>query len=156
MNSELISRNLLPLRPLTSMKNISSNEKIPSLPILIQLCLYPDENESLNVIKSLFSSNYSYSPNVSDQFHCNALMYTLRYQRYRLFHFLIEETSIHLNLRATDKQGNTILHYAVVYDGFHFEILEKLIEKCNQYKIDIDQRNQFGFTPLLLGMILNH
>jgi ankyrin repeat protein len=78
-------------------------------------------------------------------------MYTLRYQRYQLFDFLLNEKSLDLNLRSKDRQGNTILHYAIIYGKNNALIMENLIEIFNKFGIDNDQRNIFGFTPLLLG-----
>ena len=34
------------------------------------------------------------------------------------------------------------------------QIMENLIEKFNKFGIDIDERNIFGFTPLLLAILL--
>jgi hypothetical protein len=127
-----------------------SNNIIP-IPVLIQLCVYPDENYAYQTMKILFSKRYHYSANVCDEFGCNVLMYTLRYQRYHLFNYLLNEISLDLNLRAKDRQGNTILHYAIIYGRDNTQIMENLIEKFKKFGIDIDERNHFGFTPLLLG-----
>ena len=78
-------------------------------------------------------------------------MYVLRFQRFRLFDVLLQEVAVDLNFAAKDRLGNTILHYAVVYARDRPKIMEKLIDKFNQFKIDVDQRNRSGFTPLLLG-----
>lgn len=136
--------------------SLTSNQSKTSIsyPILIQLSIYPDEDYSYETMKILFSSRYNYSPNVSDEFGCNLLMYTLRYQRYKLFDFLLNEISINLNFRSKDQQGNNILHYAIIYGKNHLDIIEKLIEKFQKFSIDIDERNIFGFTPLLLGKYL--
>jgi len=80
-------------------------------------------------------------------------MYTLRYQRYQLFDFLLNDISLDLNLRSKDRQGNTILHYAIIYGKNDTQIMENLINKFNQFGIYIDERNVLGFTPLLLGKI---
>jgi ankyrin repeat protein len=129
----------------------SLSSSIQSKPVLIQLCIYPNEEYACQTMKILFSSRYNYSPNVCDEFGCNVLMYTLRYQRYRLFYFLLNEISSDLNLRSKDQQENTILHYAIIYGKNDTQIMENLIEKFNKFGIDIDERNIFGFTPLLLG-----
>jgi ankyrin repeat protein len=78
-------------------------------------------------------------------------MYTLRYQRYHLFNYLLNEITLELNLRSKDRQGNTIIHYAIIYGKDDPTIIENLIEKFNKFGIDTDERNIFGFTPLLLG-----
>jgi ankyrin repeat protein len=80
-------------------------------------------------------------------------MYTLRYQRYQLFDFLLNDISLDINLRSKDRQGNTILHYAIIYGKNDTQIMENLITKFNQFGIYIDERNVLGFTPLLLGKI---
>jgi ankyrin repeat protein len=122
------------------------------IPFLIQLCISPDEDYAYRTMGRLLSS----SLNVCDEFGCNVPMYSLRYQRYRLFKFLLNEKSFDLNLWAKDRQGNSILHYAILYSGNDTEIMEKLIEKYNKFARDIDERNNFGFSPLLLGeMIMN-
>lgn len=115
--------------------------------------MYPDEQYAYETMKTLFASRKNYSPNVCDEFGCTALMYSLRYQRFRLFDFLLNEITADLNLRSKDQQGNTILHYAVIYGKDNTEILEKLIERFNKFGISPDDRNVFGFTPLLLGRI---
>ena len=78
-------------------------------------------------------------------------MYALRYQRFQLFDLLLREMSIDADFTARDLQGNTILHYAVVYCADQTHIFDRLIDHFKQLKLDIDQRNHFGFTPLLLG-----
>lgn len=150
MSRTEIRQSLPCLRPLTSIRR-SSMKSNDELPVLIKLCLYPDENYSLSMFRLLFSTRSSCSPNVCDEFSCTALMYCLRYQRFRLFDFLLEETSTDLNLQAKDRHGNNVLHYAVVYDACRPQLMNKLIDRWNQYKINVDQRNRFGFTPLLLG-----
>ncbi len=129
------------------------SKSVNSFPILIQLCIYPNEQYAYETMKILFSSRYKYSPNVCDEFGCNVLMYTLRYHRYQLFNFLLDEISLDLNLRSRDRQGNTILHYAIIYGKDDTEIFEKLIKKFKKFGINTDERNIFGFTPLLLGKI---
>jgi ankyrin repeat protein len=166
MNLPEINANLPCLRVLTSCqsqkrrlssstntKSYHSSSSIQSsCPVLIQLCIYPNEDYAFQTMKILFSSRYNYSPNVCDEFGCNVLMYTLRYQRYRLFYFLLNEISLDLNLRSKDRQGNTILHYAIIYGQNNTQIMENLIEKFNKFGINIDERNNFGFTPLLLAI----
>ncbi|CAF1217033.1 unnamed protein product [Rotaria sp. Silwood1] len=173
MNLPDINPNLPCLRPLTHSRigtrrlSCSTGSKSPHssstssstqlknlhpIPVLIQLCIYPDEDYAYQTMKLLFSSRYHYSPNVCDEFGCNVLMYTLRYQRYKLFDFLLNETSLDLNLRSKDQQGNTILHYVVIYGKDDTTIMNILIEKFIKFGIDIDERNVFGFTPLLFAM----
>lgn len=129
----------------------NKSKELNTLPVLIQLCFYPDENYAYRTMRSLLSSRYDYSPDVYDEFGCNVLMYALRYQRYRLFEFLLDNASLEMNLQAKDRLGNTILHYAIIYGGNDTQIIEKLIEKYKKIGIKIDERNHFGFTPLLLG-----
>jgi ankyrin repeat protein len=80
-------------------------------------------------------------------------MYTLRYHRYQIFDYLLDEISLDLNLRSKDRHGNTILHYAIIYAKDDTKIVEKLMNKFNRFRIKTDERNIFGFTPLLLGKI---
>ncbi|UJR07664.1 hypothetical protein I4U23_011951 [Adineta vaga] len=117
------------------------------LPTLIHSCIHPKET----LLHTLFSSSYRSRPNLCDEFGCNISMYSLRYQRYRLFELLLEEESLNLNYRAKDQQGNTILHYAIIYCENNIQLIEKLIEKYKQFFIEIDQRNNLGFTPLLFA-----
>ena len=134
-----------------SSSSSAQSKVVSSLPILIQLCIYPDEEYAYETMQTLFSTRNKYSPNVCDEFGCNVLMYTLRYQRFRLFDFLLNESSVDLNLRSKDRQGNNILHYAIIYGKNNTEILEKLIDKFKKFGTAIDERNAFGLTPLLLG-----
>ena len=138
----------------TSAKESNSSQ---STPILIQLCLHPNERDAYAIMRRLFSSSSAarYSPNVTDEFRCNVLMYSLRYQRYRLFNFLLSETSSDLDLRAQDRQGNTILHYAIIYSGDQIQLVERLIDKYEKFSLDVDVRNALGLTPLLLGQMKN-
>lgn len=138
-----------------SLSTSSSNrsKQLNPTPILIQLCMYPDENYAYRTMRLLLSSRHQYSPNVCDEFGCNVLMYSLRYQRYRLFELLLNDISFDLNLHAKDRHGNTILHYAILYGGNDKRIIEKLIEKYKKFSSQIDERNNFGFTALLLGKI---
>ncbi|CAF1500272.1 unnamed protein product [Rotaria sp. Silwood1] len=131
--------------------SIYSSKKENSIPLLIQLCFHSNENYAYRTMRTLLSSRYSNSPNVYDEFGCNLLMYTLRYQRYKLFEFLLNETIFDINLHDKDQQGNTILHYAILYGGNNTQIIDKLIEKYNKFSIEIDERNNYGFTPLLLA-----
>lgn len=138
----------------TSISSTKSKE-FNALPVLIQLCIQSDEHSACRTMRLLLSSSKStYSPNVCDGFGCNILMYTLRYQRYRLFDFLLEKSSTDLNFQAKDRYGNTILHYAIIYGGNQPDLLEKLIDKYKKFRLNIDERNYFGYTPLLLGRIL--
>ncbi len=150
--------NLPSLRNLTNnnrqmSSSTHSSKELNSTPILIQLCKHPDENYAYRTMRLLLSSRYHYSPNVYDAFGCSVLMYTLRYQRYRLFEYLLNEISLDINFHAKDRHGNTIFHYAILYGGNDTRIIEKLIEKYKKFAIKIDERNNFGFTPLLLGKI---
>lgn len=138
----------------SSLSYSTQSKGFTSIPLLIQLCICPDEDYAYQTMKTLFASHHHYSPNACDEFGCNVLMYTLRYQRYKLFYFFLNETSIDLNLRSKDRQGNSILHYAVIYGKDDTNIMEALIENFIKFGIDIDERNIFGFTPLLFGMLL--
>lgn len=136
-----------------SLSTSSSNKskQLNPLPVLIQLCMYPDENYAYRTMRLLLSSKHQYSVNVCDEFGCNVLMYTLRYQRYRLFDFLLNDKSLDINFHAKDRHGNTVLHYAILYSGNETKILEKLIDIYKKFAIQIDERDNYGFTPLLLG-----
>lgn len=134
-----------------SSSSSTRSKEITSFPVLIQLCMYPDEQYTYETMKTLFSSRKNYSPNVCDEFGCTALMYSLRYQRFRLFDFLFNEIPADLNLQSKDQQGNTILHYAIIYGKDDTQILQKLLERFTKFGITPDDRNIFGFTPLLLG-----
>ncbi|UJR38503.1 hypothetical protein I4U23_031170 [Adineta vaga] len=124
-----------------------------SIPIPIQLCFHSNEKHAYETMKNIFSSRSKYSSNLCDEFGCNILMYTLRYQRYKLFDYLLNDIPLDIDFRSKDRDGNTILHYAIVYiEKENMEIMEKLIEKMKKFRIEIDQRNHFGFTPLLLGI----
>ena len=162
MNLPRINNNSPSLRKLTSPNRLlssSTNSKSTTsssatsskypLPTLVQLCFNPDEDKACRTMRLLLSSRYS--PNVSDEFGCNVLMYSLRYQRYRLFEYLLKNTSLELNFQAKDRHENTILHYAIMYSGNDTRILDKLIEIYKKFAIKIDERNNVGFTPLLLG-----
>ena len=120
-------------------------------PLLIRLCLRSDEDEACRTVTKLLSSRSRWSPNLSNEFHCNALMCSLRYQRFRLFDYFLAEALADLDLRAKDQQGNSILHYAVFYSQDHPSAIDHLLDKLNKYRIDVDQRNNFGFTPSLFG-----
>ena len=136
---------------LPSSQGRDTNKDSNAQSILIQLCLRPDEDEACRTVTKLLSSRSRWSPNLSNEFHCNALMCSLRYQRFRLFDYFLNETLADLDLRAKDQQGNSILHYAVFYSKDHPSVIEHLLDKLNKYRIDVDQRNNFGFTPSLFG-----
>ncbi|CAF4340600.1 unnamed protein product, partial [Adineta steineri] len=137
----------------SSLSRTSTNKSkiLHKSPNLIQLCMNSDENYACCTMKKLFSTSCHYSLNQCDQFGCNILMYSLRYQRYRLFDILLNEISFDLNIHTKDQENNTILHYAILYGGNNTQIIEKLIEKYKKFAMNIDERNNFGFTPLLLG-----
>ncbi|CAF1105125.1 unnamed protein product [Adineta steineri] len=137
----------------SSLSRTSTNKSktLHKSPNLIQLCMNSDENYACCTIKKLFSTSCHYSLNLCDQFGCNILMYSLRYQRYRLFDILLNEISFDLNIHTKDQENNTILHYAILYGGNNTQIIEKLIEKYKKFAMNIDERNSFGFTPLLLA-----
>ena len=135
----------------SSSSSSNKSKELSTLPVLIQWCLYPDENYAYRTMRSLLTSRYGYSPDVYDEFGCNVLMYALRYQRFRLLEFLLDNSSLEINLQAKDRMGNTIVHYAIIYGGDDTQILEKLIGKCKKNGIKTDEKNHFGFTPLLLA-----
>lgn len=122
----------------------------------IELCNHPDENYTCRTMRILVLSRYPNLANVHDEFGCNILMYSLRYQRYQLFEFLLTKTSLDFNFRAKDQQGNSILHYTILYGGNDTQIIEKLIEIYKKLAINVDERNIYGFTPLLLGEKMNN
>ncbi|CAF0734478.1 unnamed protein product [Adineta steineri] len=150
MNISNINSSTLKRRRRRMSSNIQSKD-INSMEIFIQLCFCSNEKFAYETMKILFSSRYKYSLNLCDEFGCNILMYTLRYQRYKLFDFLLNDISLDINLQSKDQQGNTILHYAIIYANHNIQIIENLIEKFNKFAIDTDERNIFGFTPLLLA-----
>ena len=133
-----------------STSSTKSKDSNPSS-VLIQLCSHPDENYACRSMRTLLSSRYDYSPNATDDFGCNLLMYVVRYQRYRLLDFLLKNYFVDFDFHAKDQHGNTLLHYAVIYSGPDTEIMEKLIDKYRKFAIRVDERNNLGFTPLLLG-----
>lgn len=141
--------------PRLSSTSPTQSKNLISIPILIELCIYPDEDYAYQTMKILLSSRYNYSPNVCDEYGCNVLMYTLRYQRYQLFDYLLNETSLDLDFQSKDRLGNTILHYAVVYGKNDTKIVDTLIERFIKFGINVDGRNTLGFTALLLGKINN-
>ena len=134
-------------------KTIDSNQRknFNSISTWIQLCSHSNENYAFHIMQKLLVSDYSNLINECDESGCNLLMYSLLYQRYKLFDLLLNETSVDLNFHAHDQQGNTILHYAVLYSRNESRVIDRLIEKYNKFAMDIDKRNQYGFTPLLLG-----
>ena len=140
-------------RSLNSSNSVTSTSSKDStcVPSLIQLCSHADEGFAYRTMRLLLSPKYNYSVNVYDGFGCNVLMYSLRYKRMRLFDFLLNHNSIDLNFQSKDRFGNTILHYAIIYGGNTTNILEKLIEKYLKFGLNLDERNYFGYTPLLLG-----
>lgn len=134
-----------------STKSSNKTKNSNRISVFIALCVHPDENYICRTICNSPSSRYRNLAKLHDEFGCNVLMYCLRYQRYRLFDFLLNATNLDFNLRETDQQGNTILHYAVLYGGNTTQIMDKLIEKYKKFSIAIDDRNQYGHTALLLG-----
>lgn len=152
MSSSKSSKSTYSSSSITTSSNKSKN--LDQTSVLIQLCICPDENSACHSMRMLLSSRYQYSPNVCDQFGCNILMYTLRYKRYRLCEFLLNEIDLNLDFHAKDQQGNTILHYAIIYSGNDTQIVDILIEKYQIFGIEIDERNSLGFTPLLLGKLI--
>ncbi|CAF1186933.1 unnamed protein product [Didymodactylos carnosus] len=103
-------------------------------------------------MKILFN-RYNYKPNVCDEFGCTLLMYILRYQRYKLYKLLFQEDLKDFNLSLKDIQGNNILHYAIIYvSKSNRNIILDLIEKFHKFGLNIDERNTYGFTPLLLAV----
>ncbi|CAF1112931.1 unnamed protein product [Adineta ricciae] len=113
--------------------------------------LYPNETCAYRKVRQLISSNRHFSPNICDEFGCNFLMYCLRFQYHRLLHFLLDEVSLDLDFSAKDQQGNTILHYAIIYSEGNLETIDRLIGKYEEFYVEIDQRNALGFTPLLFA-----
>lgn len=124
---------------------------LASIPLPIQLCFYPNEKHAYHTMKVLFSSRFRSPSNVSDRFGCNILMYALRCQRYHLFNLLLNDIALDVNLRSQDQQGNNVLHYAVVYDKDGTKLVEKVLEIFQRFGMGVDERNEYGLTPLLLG-----
>jgi hypothetical protein len=93
--------NLPSLQNLTNTnRRINSSKELNPIPILIQLCMHSDENYAYRTMRLLLSPRYHYSPNVYDKFGCNVLMYALRYQRYRLFEYLLNDISLDINFHV--------------------------------------------------------
>lgn len=124
-----------------------------SFPLLIQLCLDLDENSFSKLIQSLFQSKKSISWNVKDHFHCSFFMYLIRYQRYRVIEMILNEFSFNWDFHQTDRDGNGILHYAIIYFHQNHFLFIKLIDHFHRNQFNVDQRNRYGWTPLLLGSI---
>ena len=131
-----------------------NKNKSETIPTLIQLFTHPDENYAYRTMRKLITSNNLNLLNECDGYGRNILMYSFYYQRYRLLEYLLNETALDIDFQIQDKQGNTILHYAILYSGNDNRIVDQLIEKYNKFAFNIDERNNQGFTPLLLGNII--
>jgi hypothetical protein len=138
-------------------RQVNLPEQTKGLPFVIRLCLHVDEDNALSIFRRVLSTTASPSGllNACDQFGCNLLMCSLRCRHYRLFDYLYNEFSSDVNLLDADRQGNRILHYAVVYADADRCVVRRLIDEHVRLQCDVDQRNQFGLTPLLLGSLLS-
>ena len=123
-----------------------------SWPIIFQLCIHLDEVEAYQLFNKLFRSQFPCSLNdIRDDFGCNVLMCNIRYRRFHLLNYFSNEILSDIDLQSQDHQGNTIIHYAVIYSEYSQRILQNLIEKFKKNGLNIDRKNHFGFTPLFLG-----
>ena len=115
---------------------------------LILAALSDHEDYGLQVAKLLIK--YGADLNIRDSLGRTAVYTAITENREKLFDYFFDYHSTSIDFRIKDNDGNILLNHAAVYGNRR--ILQKIIEKMKERKLEFDQRNNAGYSALLLAI----
>lgn len=115
---------------------------------LMLACLSDHEEYGLKVAKLLIKR--SGDLNVRDSLGRTVVFMACSQRREKLFFYLMEEHSYSIDFRIRDNDGNVLLNHVALF-GTN-KMLKKCIEKMKERHIELDHRNNSGYSALLLAI----
>ena len=88
--------------------------------------------------------------NARDLLGRSAVFVACREQRDRLFDYFLDAHALALDLRLRDSDGNVLLNYVAQHGSTR--MLRRIIRVMHERKIELDQRNNAGYSALLLSL----
>lgn len=115
---------------------------------LMLACLSDHEEYGIQVANLLLKSNANI--NMKDGRGRTPVFLACSENREKLFNLFVDSYSPLIDFRLKDNDGNALINHVAVYGSVY--MLRKVIDKMNLKKIEIDQRNNLGYTALLLAI----
>lgn len=113
---------------------------------LMLACLSDLEDYGLKVAKLLL--NYGADMNESDYMGRSAVFLACSQKREKLVELFVVKNATLLELHQKDNDGDILLNHAAVHGTP--KIVQMVLEKMKDQKLPIDERNNLGYTALLL------
>lgn len=115
---------------------------------LMLACLCDHENYGLQVAKLLFRNGADL--NETDNLGRTAAFLACSEKREKIFNYFLENHSSAIDFRIKDNDGNGLINHVSVHGSL--KMVKKIIEKMQSRHISVDQRNNAGYTGLLLAI----
>ncbi len=129
--------------------NVDSKDIYGRTPLMLA-CLLDNEEHGYKMTK-IFLKAGAYV-NVKDNMDRTALSFACMKGRIEIIKLFLKDDLVDLNCPDTD--GNTPLSHAAL--SGRPEIVKMLVEVITQYGMTVDNRNELGYTPLLLACKYGH
>ena len=127
--------------------NVNSKDKFGRTSLILA-CLCDFEEYGLQVAKLLLK--YGADLNARDSLGQTAMFIACTEKREKFFDNMIDNHYYGIDFKLKDNDGNCLLNHAAIH-GTH-RMLRKIIERMQEKKIELDQRNNTGFSALLLAI----
>ena len=127
--------------------NVNSKDKYQRNCLMLA-CLSDHEEYGIQVANLLLKSNANI--NIKDGLGRTPVFLACSEGREKLFYLFVDSYSPLIDFRLKDNDGNALINHVAVYGSVY--MLRKVIDKMNLRKIEIDQRNNLGYTALLLAL----
>lgn len=115
---------------------------------LMLACLSDHEEYGLKVAKLLIKRGADL--NVRDSLGRTVVFMACSERREKLFFYLMDEHSFSIDFRIRDNDGNVLLNHVALHGSN--KMLKKVIEKMKERHIELDHRNNSGYSALLLAI----
>ncbi|CAF0846672.1 unnamed protein product [Brachionus calyciflorus] len=112
---------------------------------LILACLSDHEDYGLQVAKLLLK--YHADLNLQDSLGRTPVFVSCSEKREKLFNLFMDEHTPFIDFRLKDNDGDSLINYVAIHGSVF--MLRKIIEIMSQRKVEIDQKNNLGYTALL-------
>lgn len=127
--------------------NVNSKDKYHRTCLMLA-CLSDHEEYGIQVAKLLLKSNADI--NIQDGRGRTAVFLACSENREKLFNLFLDTHGALIDYRLKDNDGNALINHVAVNGSVY--MLRKLIEKMNLKKVEVDHRNNLGYTALLLSI----